>query len=108
MELALETDCCGTGWRRRSWARGRVSPSVPWGELPSGGSPGRPPAFVSPTLGGVARGEPRLPSSALAGGRGGSGWVAWSVSVQISVARPPHPHATPSLGVWACRYEAGG
>lgn len=50
MELAQETDCCGTGWRRRSWARGRGSPSVSRGELPRGGSPEVARPLLSPRL----------------------------------------------------------
>lgn len=85
---------------------GRAFPAVALG----GRVGGRPPAFVSLPLGGVAR-DGSLGCRAPRGSRGVGGgwvggWVAWPVSVQISVARPPHPHAAP-LDVWACLVEAG-
>lgn len=116
VELALESGCCGTPRRRRrSWARGREAlDRFPGASFPSGGSRGEgggsPARFCLPASRRSRAGrEPWLPGTPGVAGVGGGwvgGWVAWPVSVQISVARPPHPHAAP-LDVWACLVEAG-
>lgn len=90
-------------------SRERGSRSVSRGELSqrwlSGGGWGVARPLLSPCLSEESRGS--LGCRAPRGSRGvGGGWVAWPVSVQISVARPPHPHAAP-LDVWACLVEAG-
>lgn len=94
MELARETACHGTLVEEELGSRETLSFGFPGRASLRWLSGGRPPAFVSLALGGVAR-EPRTPSTPE--GFVGVGWAAWPVSVQISEARPPHPHATPPV-----------
>jgi hypothetical protein len=104
VELAPETACYGTLQEEELGSRETLSFGFPGRASLRWLSGGRPPArFCLP-----ASSEESLGSLGrrASGGSWGVGWAAWPVSVQIAVARPPHPHATP-LNVWACLVEAG-
>lgn len=95
MELAPETACYGTLQEEELGSRETLSFGFPGRASLRWLSGGRPPArFCLP-----ASSEESLGSLGrrASGGSWGVGWAAWPVSVQIAVARPPHPHATPSM-----------
>lgn len=90
MELARETACCGTPVEEELGSRETLSFGFPERASLRWLSGGRPPAFVSPTLGGVAR-EPRAPSTrGVVGGRVGG--VAGECADFRGEASPPHRH----------------